>query len=66
MDTSTKTTTRKVMDCRKMPSEKNCSLTIAGTEEEVVKVASWHAINDHGHTDTPQLREDIKRSLETE
>ena len=30
---------RKVADCRQFPSEKNCSLTIAGTEEEVVKVA---------------------------
>jgi predicted small metal-binding protein len=46
-----------------MPSEKNCSLTIAGTEEEVVAVAVRHAIEDHGHQDTPELREEIRKNL---
>lgn len=57
------TTIRKVADCRLMPSEKNCSLTIAGTEEEVVAVAVRHAIEDHGHQDTPELREEIRKNL---
>jgi hypothetical protein len=30
---------RKVADCRLFPSEKNCTLTIAGSEEEVMKAA---------------------------
>lgn len=55
---------RVMTDCRKMPSEKNCSLTIAGTEEEVVQAATEHAISAHGHADTPELRDEIRRSLE--
>lgn len=59
-------TLRKVADCRKFPSEKNCTLTIAGTEEEVVKAATEHAISAHGHKDTPELRTQIRAMLETE
>jgi hypothetical protein len=46
-----------------MPSEKNCSLTIAGTEEEVLTVATRHAIEEHGHQDTPALREQLRQLL---
>lgn len=58
--------TRKVADCRKFPSEMNCSLTIAGTEEEVVPLAVHHAVTTHGHEDTPELREEIKKMLADE
>ena len=51
---------RKVVDCRLHPSEKNCSLTISGTEEEVLEAASQHAVNSHGHEDTQELREQIR------
>jgi len=44
---------RKVADCRLFPSEKNCTLTISGTEEEVLDAATQHAISAHGHEDTP-------------
>ena len=57
---------RKVADCRKFPSEKNCSLFISGTEEEVMDVAVAHAVSSHGHQDTPELREQIKASLTDE
>jgi len=57
---------RKISDCRKLPSEKNCSVTIAGSEEEVLALATHHAVKDHGHEDTPQLREEIKNTLEDE
>jgi predicted small metal-binding protein len=50
-------------DCRQMPSEKNCTLTIAGTEDEVMRVATRHAIEDHGHADTPELREQVRHML---
>jgi hypothetical protein len=59
-------TLRKVADCRKFPSEKNCTLTISGTEEEVVKAATEHAISSHGHKDSPELRAQIRAMLETE
>jgi predicted small metal-binding protein len=55
---------RKMVDCRKMPSEKNCSLTIAGTENEVLDAAVAHAISAHGHDDVPELREMIRSGLE--
>ena len=58
--------TRKVADCRKYPSEKNCTLTIAGEEAEVLDVAVYHAIHGHGHEDTPELREEVKKMLTDE
>ncbi len=57
---------RKVADCRLFPSEKNCSLTIAGTEEEVLEVAVQHAATSHGHKNTPELRNQIKAMLKDE
>jgi len=56
---------RVVADCRKFPSEKNCSLTIAGTEKEVMKVAAWHAVHDHDHKDSPALRKQIRAMLKS-
>jgi predicted small metal-binding protein len=55
-----------MIDCRTMPSEKNCSLTIAGTEEEVLKAAREHAVSSHGHTDSPELVEAIRKGLTDE
>jgi predicted small metal-binding protein len=57
---------RKVADCRQFPSEMNCTLTISGEEDEVLRAATEHAISVHGHTDSPQLREDIRRFLTDE
>ncbi len=58
--------TRKVADCRLYPSESKCSLTIAGTEEEVLKVAVRHAVEEHGHKNTPDLRKEIRSMLKNE
>jgi predicted small metal-binding protein len=55
---------RKMIDCRKVPSENNCSLTIAGTEDEVLDAATAHAISAHGHDNAPELREMIRSGLE--
>jgi len=57
---------RKSIDCRDHPSEKNCSLKISGTEEEVVDAAVQHAVSAHGHEETPELREQIKSMLKDE
>lgn len=54
---------RKMMDCRDTPSESNCTLTIAGEEDEVVRAATQHAVSVHGHQDSPELREMIRTSL---
>jgi predicted small metal-binding protein len=55
--------TRKMVDCRTMPSEINCTLTIAGEEEEVLDAAVAHAIDKHGHTNSPELRETVRGGL---
>ncbi|SDR04342.1 DUF1059 domain-containing protein [Thermostaphylospora chromogena] len=57
---------RKVADCRDMPSESGCTLTISGEEEEVVRAAAEHAASVHGHEDSPQLREQIRGMLKNE
>jgi predicted small metal-binding protein len=54
---------RKMIDCRKMPSDNNCTLTIAGQEEEVLDAATAHAVAKHGHEDTPELREMLRGGL---
>jgi predicted small metal-binding protein len=57
---------RKSIDCRDYPSEKNCSLEISGTQEEVPDAAMQHANSTHGHEETPELRQQIKSMLKDE
>lgn len=57
---------RKVADCRDFPSDSKCTLTIAGEEDEVLRAASEHAVSVHGHTNSPELREQIRGMLKTE
>jgi predicted small metal-binding protein len=54
---------RKAVDCRLYPSEKGCTLRIEGTEDEVLEAATQHAVTAHGHTNSPELREQIKTLL---
>jgi len=54
---------RKVIDCRWFPNDINCTLAISGTEEEVMKAAIDHAIKSHGEKDTPEFRQELRRSL---
>jgi predicted small metal-binding protein len=52
--------TRYSIDCRKYPSESNCSVAIsADTKQELVDAAVQHAVMVHGHQDTPEFREEI-------
>ncbi|MGV9409545.1 DUF1059 domain-containing protein [Nocardia sp. NPDC003693] len=57
---------RKVADCRRFPSDSNCTLTISGEEEEVLTAATAHAVSVHQHEDTPELREQVRGMLEDE
>jgi hypothetical protein len=59
-------TTRKFIDCREFPSEKNCSLRIAGTEAEVLKAAAQHAVDSHGHKAGPELDKGLRSALRDE
>ena len=38
---------RVTLDCRQKP-EANCSLTISGTEEEVLEIGEYHVTSKHG------------------
>jgi hypothetical protein len=51
-------------DCRRWRSDSNCSLTIIGEAEEVIRAAAEHAASVHGHEDTPELREQLRGLLE--
>ena len=55
---------RFMADCRRFPSDSKCSLTIIGTEEEVVKTAVEHAVSVHGHAPSPEMTEQIRAMLE--
>ena len=54
---------RMMIDCRTMPSEIGCTLTIAGEEQEVLDAAVLHAVDKHGHENTAELRETIRGGL---
>lgn len=55
---------RKMIDCRKAPSDSGCTLTIVGEEDEVLDAATAHAVAKHGHPESPELREALRGSLE--
>jgi len=54
---------RKMIDCREFPSEKKCTVTIAGEEDEVVRLAAMHAADVHGHRDTPEFRQQLRGAM---
>lgn len=57
--------TRRYIDCRNFPSEMNCSVAIsADSEEELMEAAVQHAMAVHGHKDSPELREQVKKSMQ--
>jgi hypothetical protein len=58
--------TRKIIDCRKFPAEKPCSVAISGTEDEVLELAVLHASTVHGHKDSPELRQQLRSMIEDE
>ncbi|MEV5569701.1 DUF1059 domain-containing protein [Spirillospora sp. NPDC052269] len=57
---------RKVADCRDFPSDIDCTLTISGEESEVLRAAVEHAVSAHGHTDSPELRKQLRGMLKDE
>ena len=53
--------TRKMFDCRELPGD--CTLAIAGEEDEAVDAQVVHAVQAHGQTDSSELREQIRAAL---
>ena len=54
---------RKVLDCRLIPSELGCTLSLSGREDEVVRAATDHAIEHHREAVTADLESLIRASL---
>lgn len=55
--------TRKYIDCRELPSEANCTISIAAdTEDELVEAAVQHAVAVHSHEDTAELRTALRQT----
>jgi hypothetical protein len=57
---------RKTIDCRSLPSDIHCTVTITGEEDEVLELAVAHAVSAHGHTDDADLREGLRTAMRAE
>ena len=58
--------TRKSIDCRTVPNDVGCTLAITGEPDELVTAAALHAATVHGHTDGPELRNQMRSLLADE
>jgi len=53
---------RKFLDCRDYPSASNCTVAMsADSEDELLETAVQHACATHGHMDTPELRDNLRK-----
>ena len=52
---------RKYIDCRECPSDINCTVALcADSESELLEAAVAHAMQAHKHSDSPELRAQLK------
>lgn len=56
---------RVTLDCREYPKS-NCSLSISGTEKEVLELAEYHATTKHDFKIEPELTEKLRSMLKHE
>ena len=55
---------RRYVDCREIPSDRNCTIAIsADSEDEVLEAAVQHAVAMHGHQDDGELRAMIRSGI---
>lgn len=55
---------RVFLDCREYPSVSNCSIAMsADSSDELLEAAVQHAVAVHEHTDTPELRDQIRAAM---
>lgn len=58
-----------VLDCGKYPSVENCKIKLSAPEDQVDKLldlAAYHASKSHGHENTQELKNELKRLVEYE
>lgn len=54
-------------NCGKFPSEKNCKLVLMapqGQRDDLINAAVAHAVSNHGHQDTAELRAELGKFLD--
>ena len=55
---------RRYIDCREFPSQSNCTVAIsADSENELIAAAAQHAVQVHGHEDSPELRAQLREAV---
>jgi hypothetical protein len=57
---------RYCIDCREYPSESGCDLVMCGSEQHLIDAATIHAVKVHDEKDTPELRENLRKSMKPE
>lgn len=57
---------RYFVDCRLYPGNPQCTLTISGTEDEILEPAAHHAVICHGRKDDPELTRMIRSGMQEE
>lgn len=58
---------RMFIDCREYPSDMNCTVAIsADSDKELLEASVQHAVAVHGHEDTPELREQLRKLFKEE
>ena len=57
---------RKIIDCREFPESKCSVARSADNEKELLDAAVQHAVQVHGHEDTPQFREELRKIAKDE
>lgn len=57
---------RKYIDRREHAGDNRCSIAVsADSEDELLEAAMQHACAVHGHTGTPEFREQLRQSFKT-
>jgi hypothetical protein len=54
---------RMMIDCRAVPSDSGCTLTLHGEPDELLELAARHAVDVHGHVDGPELRDGLRAAM---
>ena len=55
--------TRLMIDCRAVPSDANCTISLQGEPDELLDLAVRHAVDSHGHVDGPDLRDALRAAM---
>lgn len=55
--------TRMMIDCRAVPSDANCTMSLQGEPAELLDLAVRHAVDSHGHVDGPDLRDALRAAM---